>query len=273
MAIQLSIDILDNGYDEATNTSTATVIVEASYSGGSFNRNASGTLNINGVSYSFTASINGMEQEYGSETIYSQTVVIDRSVTDVVSCSVTVNAGGSSGTVGASGSLTLTGGSGGGGGDGGEDDGEDDGEYEEDENLYVFNCTLGQGVTVFAALSSYDTPADRYKLSESGTIRLTTNSYHWGIFATNSFPNDCDLTLKVTKNGHEYETNENSRGMKYVSVSPGTYTVIAYVTPKSLVRIDNGENFDLYAPCIDNGSSLDLYAPYVDNGAGWNLCK
>lgn len=40
-----------------------------------------------------------------------------------------------------------------------------------------------------------------------------------------------------------------------------------------LVRIDNGNSFDMYQAYIDNGASWDLYMPYRDNGSNFDLCS
>jgi hypothetical protein len=268
MAIQLSIEILDNGYNQETNTSTATVLVNANYSAGSHNRNAAGTLYINGVSYSFTASINGMEQEYGYETIYSQTVAIDRSATDLVSCSATVNAGGTSGTINASNSLTLS--SDASGGDSPEGGG---GAEEEDEKYtFVFNCTLGIGATV--KIKQLTSSNARHEFTESNSWSITSYARFWHVFADNVFPNDCSLVFKVIdKNGRECEIITGSSGTYARLDQQGTYQIYAAAVPKSVVRIDAGAELASFASHIDNGESWDLYAPYIDNGESWDLCK
>lgn len=260
--IQLSIDILDNGYDAASNTSTATVLVTATYSDGSYNRNARGTLNINGVSYGFTASINGMEQDYGYETIYSQTVVIDRSVTDVVDCSATIDAGGSSGTISASGSLPLTGGSS--GGDSGGDGGDDENEYR-----YVVRSTVGENTTIVVTGVGGNVLK---RITQSSQVSVWTTDPYIRIYAYVLQPETYELATftcagKTEVPARGYYTVEGTT--EYSSV---TFSVVTEARPKARVHIDTGEGFSEHSCYIDNGEGWDLYAAHIDNGIGWEPC-
>lgn len=278
MAIWLELNIEEGQHHEETNTTEASVIVIAHYSTYSYNRNASGTMDINGVSYSFTASINGMEQKEGYETIYHQIIVVDRSVTDVVSCSVSVDAGGSSGTISASGSLTLTGGGSGGGSEPEEPDEPDEPtspdyywhvNYEIDERIKVgispaYAARKNNPVTGVGSKTWY-TDAHRY-------------TYLWPYFADEDDVGKYDLIVSVVDaNGDEIQPQVYSTGEVYYRIdgkqnTPAEYTVKAIILQNSTTRIDNGETFDDYQCYIDNGESWDEYIPHVDNGTGWGPC-
>ena len=169
MAVSIGIEITQNSYDPEMNTSVVTVAVRAYYTAGSWNNtgNASGTLYINSVSYPFTATFNSMQQDSGNEVIHSETVAIDHSVTNVVSCSATFNTGVSSGTVSANNSKTLSGTPSGG------DDGGDSGGEEEDSTPHGVTVSAGAHtkITLYNANQGYEIGAggglsvsDGYKL-------------------------------------------------------------------------------------------------------------
>jgi hypothetical protein len=261
MAVQLSIDINDYGYDQESNTSVATVTIKATYSAGSYNRNASGTLYINGAAYPFTASINGQQQDHGEEEIYSQTVVIDRSATDVVDCSATVNVGGSTGTISTSGSLTLTGSppSGGGGDSGGD---------EEDEYRYRINATVGE----YTAIVITDGANVLRTITESGKKDVYTTSSIIRIYAYVLKPESYELATFTCNRWTEVPADGFYRVEGSLDYTFVEATVVTLSRPKANVYIDTGEEFAKHLCYIDNGTGWDLYAPYIDNGTGWDLC-
>lgn len=115
MAVQISIS-MDDVYDEAQNTNFVTIALTATWENVvSYNKNAQGSLTVNGVTYPFTASINASQTLNGSELIYSTTVAIDRSITDTLVWSYFIAVGGTTGDTSDSGELPLRGGSSGGG--------------------------------------------------------------------------------------------------------------------------------------------------------------
>lgn len=169
MPVSVRLNITQNSYNSASNTSTVTVSVIAVYDDYTWNNTgtATGQLSINGNTYNFIGRFNASQKESGSEIMYSQTVAIDHSVTNVVNCSVTYNSGTIAGTVSASASKQLSGdssggdpgggdsggdgggGSGGddGGGDSGGDSGGDDGDIdlpEVDEDFYYLEYNIDE---------------------------------------------------------------------------------------------------------------------------------
>jgi hypothetical protein len=277
MAVQLSIEIRDNGYDKVTNTSSATVNVIATYSAGSHNNGNSdgslpdGTLYINGVRYDFTATFNSMKQEYGYETIYSQTVAIDRSVTSDVSCSATFDTGVSSGTISASNSITLSDipqGEGGG----------DEGDTE--EYSYVIYATVGEGTVIKVKGGNGYTP--NYdpvvlEITECERRRYTLSYKPYSsiyIMAEVINPETHELTkfARVQSGGKEvpidgYKRVDGTTEYDFVAIE-----VITEARPKALVHIDDGETFNACLCYINNGEGWELYAPFIDNGTDWEPC-
>lgn len=111
MAVSISISITQNSQSIANNTSNITVNVNASWSGGSFNRTSkSGWLKIDGTTYDFTSSFNANQSSSGSQTLFTKTVNVshNNNGAKTVSCSASYTTGVSSGTVTASASKTLT---------------------------------------------------------------------------------------------------------------------------------------------------------------------
>ena len=266
MAVQLSLTINDLGYDNEANTSTATVTLIATYSGGSYNKNASGTLYINGVSYPFTASVNAQQQDHGTETIYSQTVVIDRSVTNTVNCSATLNVGGSTGTASTSGSMALTGSPSGGGDSGG---GEGETEYR-----YAVTATVSPGAVVKISVPAYEGGFVLHEMTESGEYSTGWIGYDSIIITADVLRPDMHKLDKFVRvfSGTEYPiTRYTLDGLTSGNIARAT--VIAEASLKAAVYIDNGEALSPYTVHIDNGTGWDMYAPYVDNGTGWDLCS
>lgn len=267
MAVTLGIDITQNGYDEETYTSIVVVSVRAYYTAGSYNAtgNASGTLYINGVSYPFKTTFNSMQQDSGNEVIYSETVVIDHTVTNVVNCSATFNTGVSSGTISASNSLTLEDSSSGG----------DSGDEEETEYSYTLVATIGEGTVVKVKTPPY---------YGSRVIReITESKYHYinnvpygslYLYAEVLNPETHELTKFYTINtqtGAEIQLKNphvvNGR-TDYTSVRTSFSTE---ARPKSSVHIDTGEGLEQYFCCIDDGTDWGYYIPYIDNGESWDM--
>jgi hypothetical protein len=277
MAVQLSIEIRDNGYDKVTNTSSATVNVIATYSAGSHNNGNSdgslpdGTLYINGVRYDFTATFNSMKQEYGYETIYSQTVAIDRSVTSDVSCSATFDTGVSSGTISASNSITLSDTP---QGEGGGDEG------DTEEYSYAIYATVGEGTVIKVKggngyTPNYDPVVLEITECERRRYNLSYKPYSViYILAEVINPETHELTkfASVDRNGKEVPIDGYKRvegNAEYTAVS---CEVITEARPKALVHIDDGETFNACLCYINNGEGWELYAPFIDNGTDWEPC-
>ena len=123
MAISISLSASKGSYNSATSSTQVYVSIVAYYSGGSFNRNASLTVTVNGSQQSSTVSINGSEStSSGSTTIYSGTWNINHTTTTTIYCHASLYAGGTTGTTTDSASVTLTVPNSGGGDSGGGDD-------------------------------------------------------------------------------------------------------------------------------------------------------
>lgn len=113
MAVTISLAITQNSQSVANNTSNVTVKVSAAWTYASWNGtgNASGTLTIDGVKYSFSGiTFNTGKTTTGSEVIMTKTVNVehDDDGTKTLTCSASFATGVSSGTVTASGSKVLT---------------------------------------------------------------------------------------------------------------------------------------------------------------------
>ena len=262
MAINIGLSLTDHGYDEATNSNLVTVKVTASWSGGSYNKNAHTTIEINGVTETFKAYINGAQTNSGHTTIYDSTVAIDRSAASDVYVKVTVDAGGTTGTTSAEGILPLSDGPSGGGGGGGDDD--------EEEYSYVISATVGEG-TFITVTDIYDVPLKVITESKDVFIsRITSGAIC--IYASVLQPELYELSTFTCGS----KTEPNKYGYYLVNGSTEYSQVRAKVVTearlKSSVRIDNGESLEPHAVYIDNGEGWDLYAPFIDNGTGWEPC-
>ena len=112
MALTLSIGITENSYSVANNTSSVTVSVNISWTGGSWDHNYyTKYVNIAGTRYDFNnVKVNPNRTTTGSQTLYSTTVTIGHNSdgTGSVSCYASVKTATGSGTVTASNSKTLT---------------------------------------------------------------------------------------------------------------------------------------------------------------------
>lgn len=111
MAVSLSIGITQNSQSIENNTSNVTVVVYASWTYGSHNQlQKSGSVTIDGTTYSFTSSFNYNGTSSGSQAVWSGTVNVAHNTdgTKILSCSASYVTGVSSGTVYASGSKALT---------------------------------------------------------------------------------------------------------------------------------------------------------------------
>ena len=271
MAINIGLSLADHGYDEATNSNLVTVKVTASWSGGSYNKNAHTTIEINGVTETFKAYINGAQTNSGSTTIYDSTVAIDRSAANNVYVKVTVDAGGTTGQKSAEGILPLSD-SPTGGGDGGDDDDE----WEDKTYAFNLNFTLSGGVWAEIRYRGSNKPL--YTITESGSVNTDLDQSYAVVVIKNPNPNVYELISKVTlerNNGSKEQSITKKEDEDRLEVSgsiAGYYNIVAYVVPKSAVRIDNGESLEPHAVYIDNGTGWDLYAPYIDNGTGWEPC-
>lgn len=278
MAVTLGITINESSYDEETNTSLVTVCVVANFTTGSYNAtgNASGTLYINDVPYTFRATFNSDQAESGSEVIYLTTVAVDLSVTNVVNCRATFNTGVSSGTISASNSLTLSGSP-----PGGDDD--------EEGTMYYYqvNHTIGDGVMVDL---DYDIGGLTFRpsglLTGNGVVKWGSSQSTYGIYVKLLQPENYDLVFKCTRNrdGRVYDvkaiTNPKYPNVFYVRISGKSYhyaanhevyTIIVKARPKAMVHIDNGTEITQYLSCIEDGNEWHYYTPYIDNGSGWDM--
>ena len=118
MAVSISISVTQNSQNIANNTSNVTVKVNCSWTGGSYNAvvdadgnpQPSGTLKIDGTSYSFRSSFNTGKKATGSQTLFTKTLNIAHGSdgAKTLACSASFNTHVSSGTVTASASKTLT---------------------------------------------------------------------------------------------------------------------------------------------------------------------
>lgn len=111
MAVSLSIGVSQNSQSIENNTSNVTVTVYASWTYGSHNQlQKSGSVTIDGTTYSFTSSFNYNGTSSGSQAIWSGTVNVAHNTdgTKTLSCSASYVTGVSSGTIYASASAALT---------------------------------------------------------------------------------------------------------------------------------------------------------------------
>lgn len=113
MAVSIVLAIDQNSQSVANNTSNITVKVTAKWTGGSYNvtGQCTGFITIDTHKYSFSGiKFNENRTTSGSKVIMTKTVNVahDSNGTKKVSCSASFVTGVSSGTVGASGSKTLT---------------------------------------------------------------------------------------------------------------------------------------------------------------------
>lgn len=118
MAVSISLSITQNSQSIANNTSSVTVKVTASWTGGSNNRvinaqgvpQAKGWVKIDGTSYDFASTFNDGQTTTGSKVICTKTVTVDHNGdgTKTVACSASYTTGVSSGTVTASANKILT---------------------------------------------------------------------------------------------------------------------------------------------------------------------
>lgn len=233
MAVTLGIEINQNSYDEETNTSIVNVSVRAYYTTGSYNAtgNASGTLYINGMSYPFKATFNSMQQDNGNEVIYSETVVIDHSVTNVVDCSATFNTGISSGTISASNSLTLSGDSSGGD------------EPEEDEPTY-YNFKLNYNIDERIVIRRKSGSVTTKELTGVGTHSYqstSTISPWYPAFLQEEDSEYYDLIITITNASGDELTPSilANTGEVYYKIPKGTHDIVAVARPKGFVYIEN----------------------------------
>lgn len=123
MSISISISASSGSYNTSTSSTPVYVSVIAYYSRGSFNRNASLTVTVNGSQTNSTVSINGSEStSSGSTSIYSGTWNVTHTTTTTIYCHASLYAGGTTGTTTDSTSVTLTAPSSGGGTSGSDED-------------------------------------------------------------------------------------------------------------------------------------------------------
>lgn len=118
MAVSISISITQNSQNITNNTSSVTVKVNCSWTGGSYNAvvnaagepQSNGTLTIDGTKYSFRSTFNTSKKTTGSQTLFTKTVTVKHgdNGAKTLSCSASFNTYVSSGTVSASTSKTLT---------------------------------------------------------------------------------------------------------------------------------------------------------------------
>ena len=111
MAASISLNIVQNSQNAATNKSNVTVSIVIKWDYGSYNlTNPPGTITIDGVKYNFNANYNSSQTSSGSQTLYSKTVDVshDDEGKKTLACSATYDTEGVSGVVTASASKVLT---------------------------------------------------------------------------------------------------------------------------------------------------------------------
>lgn len=186
MAVSISLAITQNSQSIANNTSNVTVSVTAKWTNGSYNLNSkSGTLIIDGTSYSFASAFNTGQTTSGSAVIATKTVTIAHNSdgSKTLSCSASYVTGVSSGTVTASASKTLT-------------------AIARASSLSVGNGTLGTAQTLTVTRQSTGfTHTVTYKCgSASGTIctKSTSTSIGWTPLISLASQNTTGTSVSIT---------------------------------------------------------------------------
>jgi len=112
LAVKISISITQNSQDIVDNTSSITCKVVGKWTNKSYSTiKKSGWLKIDGTEYEFSSKINTGKTTSGSAVLYSKTRTVSHNSSTgkkTVSCSASYAFGGSSGTVTATASKTLT---------------------------------------------------------------------------------------------------------------------------------------------------------------------
>ena len=167
----LSISITQGSYNEADNSVMVSVSVRISYGAESWNASGgSGTLYVNDVPFSFSATFNENQSGAGSKTLYSTSVCIDLNVTNVVSCSAIYDYGSAGGPISASNSKTISAG-GSSGGDSGGDSGDGGLDYDDPNNeggtVYrTARFTVGEHTSI----TYMDTNGSEVTISENKSV-------------------------------------------------------------------------------------------------------
>lgn len=171
MALTLSIGITENSYSIPNNTSSVTVSVNVSWTGGSWDHNYyTKYVTINGTQYNFNSvKVNPNRTTTGSQTLYSTTVSIGHNSdgTGSVSCYASVKTATGSGTVTASNSKTLT-------------------TIPRTSNISISasSVNMGSAITVYSNRKSTSFTHYLYYSIGNGWQRITTgigDSYSWTV--------------------------------------------------------------------------------------------
>lgn len=171
MALTLSIGITENSYSVANNTSSVTVSVNISWTGGSWDHNYyTKYVTINGSQYNFdSVKVNPNRTTRGSQTLYSTTVTIGHNSdgSGSVSCYSSVKTATGSGTVTASNSKTLT-------------------TIPRTSNISISasSVNMGSAITVYTNRKSTSFTHYLYYSIGNGWQRITTgigDSYSWTV--------------------------------------------------------------------------------------------
>lgn len=200
MALSLSIGISENSYSIADNTSSVTVSVNVSWTGGSWDHSYyTKYVTINGTRYDFNSvKVNPNRTTTGSQTLYSTTVTIGHNSDGrgSVSCYAYVKTATSSGTIEASNSLTLT-----------------TIPRKTDVSLSASSAYFGNSITIYCAKKSSSFTNKLYYKINSGSWNVLNanagNSMAWTIPMSliANIPNDmsCTITVNVdTYNGSTF---------------------------------------------------------------------
>lgn len=200
MALSLSIGISENSYSIADNTSSVTVSVNVSWTGGSWDHNYyTKYVTINGTRYDFdSVKVNPNKTKTDSQTLYSTTVTIGHNSDGKgsVSCYAYVKTATSSGTIEASNSLTLT-----------------TIPRKTDVSLSASSAYFGNSITIYCAKKSSSFTNKLYYKLNSGSWNVlnanTGDSMSWTIPMSliANIPNDmsCTITVNVdTYNGSTF---------------------------------------------------------------------
>ena len=267
MAVSISLAITQNSQNIEKNTSNVTVKVNIAWTYGSWNHEnpaPSGTLKIDGTSYSFSSTFNPNNTNTGSQTLFTKTVDVAHNSdgSKTLSCSASFVSGVSSGTVTTSASKTLT-------------------TIPRKSSLSVANGTLGtaQTLTVTKQASAF-THTITYKCgSATGTVctKSSTTSISWtppaSLASQNTTGKSVSVTFKIaTFSG---STNIGSNTKTITCSIPST----AAFSPKCSVSIAESTNYSAtygapikgfsklqvtVTPTLAYGSAIDAYSTTIN---------
>lgn len=239
MALTLSIGITENSYSVANNTSSVTVSVNISWTGGSWDHNYyTKYVNIAGTRYDFNnVKVNPNRTTTGSQTLYSTTVTIGHNSdgTGSVYCDASVKTATGSGTVTASNSLTLT-----------------TIPRASATRLSASSVNMGSTVTVYTDRASSSFTHYFYYRVGSGSWNLVAtgigDSYTWTVplSLANHVPSGTSLSVTVNIDTYSGSTKIGS-----------TYNTLTCYVPSSVVPSVSGISV------VDNNGYASTFGGYV----------